>query len=133
MGFFSTIGCGAAAAFVIKGIVDTKKEKRENERRRSNTVIFDDVLTEELFEEIVKLCVKKINRIIDYEIDNGIVYATVRSQSGLTAWDFQLDFNDYGEISGTYWITSDNDDSEIPNYLGDMIQYLISDLYNDND
>ena len=54
------------------------------------------------------------------------------SQSGISEWDFELDFNDYGKITGTYWISSDNYDSMIPETLGNLIQKAISDVYNQN-
>lgn len=57
----------------------------------------------------------------------------VLSQSGISEWEFELDFNDYGKITGSYWIYSDNYDSMIPKALGNSIQEEINCLYNKED
>lgn len=56
------------------------------------------------------------------------VYGSVRSQSGLTEWDFTIDFNDYGKISGAYWLWSENEDSLIPEYIAKEMQKKIDDI-----
>lgn len=50
------------------------------------------------------------------------VRLTIKSNSGLSVWDAEIDFNDYGHISGSYWLTSENPDSTVPDYFGDLMQ-----------
>lgn len=50
-----------------------------------------------------------------------IVYGKVDYRSGLTEWCFKIDFNDYGHVTGNYWLSSDNDDAKIPSYIANNI------------
>ena len=57
---------------------------------------------------------------------NGlIVSGSFRSQSGLTSCDFEIDFNDYGHITGKYWISSENPESSIPKHITQNICDLL--------
>ena len=67
------------------------------------------------------------------DIDNGAISVTVISQSGISKWEFELDFNDYGKITGQYWLSTENYDSEIPEKLGDSIQEAINNVYNNEE
>lgn len=107
---------------------EIEEQNREEEKRKSIPCIFDDVLTEEIFNDIIKKEVKKIKRVKIIEIRNGSVSLEVRSQSGISNWDFELDFNDYGKVTGGYWINTDNYDSKIPDNLGDRIQESIKQI-----
>ena len=127
--FWESLGIGLVAKMIIKDIRRNKREEREREERKSNEVEYDDILTEEIFEEIVDNCARKIKRISYWEVNNGEITVTVKSQSGITKWDFEVDFNDYGEITGAYWITSENDDSEIPNTFAEMVRECIVQIY----
>ena len=67
---------------------------------------FDEV-TEEEFQIIAKNVGKYMNRLIDFIVDQKTIYGIVESQSGLSDWKFKIDFNDYGHITGRYWIVSE--------------------------
>jgi len=54
-------------------------------------------------------------------VSGPFICGEVESQSGISTWKFTVDFNDYGKITGRYWIKSENKDSTIPNRIGDMI------------
>lgn len=60
-------------------------------------------------------------------IEGPIVYGTVRSQSGISDWSFTIDFNDFGRITGSYWLSSDNRDSEIPSTIAKRMKSDILD------
>ena len=64
---------------------------------------------------------KKIKRVKNISVSGPFVCGEVESQSGISTWDFCVDFNDYGHITGKYWIRSENDDSSIPSRIGEMI------------
>lgn len=77
---------------------------------------FQDGITENEFEELVLKATKHIakKRLHDVSVDGSWVYGVVRSQTGISDWYFKIDFNDFGHLTGRYWISSDNDDSGIP-------------------
>lgn len=52
----------------------------------------------------------------------------VQSQSGISEWEFWVDFNDYGHITGRFWWHTDNSDSNIPEKFGDIISSFINDI-----
>ena len=127
------LGLGGAA-FVLYGISAIKKDikeqeqkKEETQKRKSKKFNYPENLPAEKFEEIVKQSIKPIKRkITDIYVKNGVVYGTVLSQSGLSEWTFTLDFNDYGKLTGTFWLTSGNNDSKLPERLGAVIQSQIN-------
>ena len=86
---------------------------------------FSDGITQELFEMIAKVVVNDVKRISETTVDGSDVYCTVRSNSKLSEWSFKIDFNDFGHLTGRYWITSDNEDSNIPKYVAENIRGMI--------
>lgn len=105
------------------------REAREKEQRRRNTICkFDDGISQDQFTQIVNSVTRRIKRISDTIVEGTIVYCTVRSQSKLTEWDFKIDYNDYGHLTGQYWLWSENDDSNIPEHVATDIRSTILDL-----
>ena len=101
--------------------------KREQEEfiRTTSTCNFDDGISHEEFRSIIINTCKPIKRLIHYEIDGLIIRGTVIAQSGISKWNFQIDFNDYGHLTGNYWLKSDNYDSNIPNSIAENIKSYI--------
>lgn len=100
-----------------------EKERIAEDNRRKNTPCnFDGAITESEFQTIVRSAAKPIRRLKIVEIDGPIVHCSVRSSSGITIWRFTLDFNDYGEITGKCWSTTENKESTIPDVLIERIQ-----------
>ncbi len=118
MGFLlKALGVGLAVAGVKK-----IKHNIEEENRRKNTVCrFDGEISKEEFYVMVKRGGKGIRRITSLYAEGAMVYGTVRSQSGISDWRFRIDFNDYGKLTGAYWLSTDNDDSDIPKIVADRI------------
>ncbi len=108
-----------------RSVKEEKRKQKENERRRQTKCSFEDGISEEEFKRIVHKIGKKIRRIENLYTEGPVIYGTVESQSGASSWDFEIDFNDYGHITGEYWASSDNNDSNIPWHLGDQIQNAI--------
>ena len=98
-----------------------KREREEKERRLSYPCDFNNNITKEDFITAVYACQKSIKRIKNITIDGVTVHGLVTSQSGLSEWEFSIDFNDYGKLTGNYWIESDNEDSVIPEVLAKKI------------
>lgn len=110
------LGVGAAAA-VIWSIADEHK-------RKNSVVDYSEGISEEEFEIIAISAAKPIKRLW-VTVDSPIVYGTVQSESGISTWKFTLDFNDYGHITGNYWKNTENEDSSIPDKLGEEIKRVI--------
>lgn len=92
------------------GIVDSNEEVD----RKNAKFFFPHGMSEfDLYE--ISLNVSKKFKRLSISVDNQFVYGTVRTQSGLNTWDFCLDFNDFGTLTGDYWFKYiENTDSQIP-------------------
>ncbi len=135
------VGAGVAGHIIKKACQNAQEaaeERAEQERRRNTLCRFVDGFSEEEFVQMVKRAGKNIRRLSEISVDGPIVYGVVQSQSGISEWNFKLDFNDYGHITGKYWLSSDNDDSNIPERFGDLIRSAINnfsseDYYGDDE
>ena len=102
----------------------------ERKRREQTPVSFSDGLSFETFKKIANAAAEKIKRIEDIRVhDDGTIYCDVRSNSGLSTWFFSLDFNEWGHITGGYWSFQDNDDSTVPDHVGQTISGMINTYY----
>ncbi len=112
-------------ALIHNGQKTAQKDWEEQERRANAWCGFNDDISENDFYEMAKNAKKGIKQLKQLSIDGPIVYGVVRSHSGLSTWDFKIDFNDYGHLTGAYWLSSDNDDSDIPEHVADRIRSSI--------
>ena len=102
----------------------------ERKRREQTPVSFSDGLSFETFKKIANAAAERIKRIEDITVyDDGTIYCDVRSNSGLSTWSFSLDFNEWGHITGGYWSFQDNDDSTVPDHVGQTISGMINTYY----
>ncbi len=99
--------------------------EKEEEKRKQSSCNFSDGISEKDFKWIVSRSGNNIKRLAELSTDGPIVYGTVWAQSGISKWTFTIDFNDYGKITGKYWISSNNSDSDIPGALAKRIQNSI--------
>lgn len=144
MALLEIITVGVIGSFLYKKRKKTLKEKFEKERRqailckfsddtseneeekrKSTSCKFSDDISEYEFGLMVCKAGKFIKRLETLYVNGAIVYGTVKSQSMLSTWSFQIDFNDYGHITGSYWITSENSDSTIPSRIAKDIRESI--------
>lgn len=157
MGLLDKIGVVAAGVLVGSGIVaigekiaENKRKADEQERleqeklqrerdvrtrleqeRRNTTCYFSNGISRNEFYSIVYKATKHIKRLV-VSVDGPMVTGIVRSQSGISTWTFKLDFNDFGDITGNYWVWSENDDSNIPDNVGKQIQSQICSHFLEN-
>lgn len=124
MGFWSGLFAIGLTGYAIKKVRSSTQEEKQ---RKSIPCDFEDEITEEEFREIAKKCAYSVKRVKNVVFDGAIVYIGVRSQSGISDWYFSVDFNDYGHITGIYWLRSDNADSQIPKTIADRISTAIID------
>lgn len=82
---------------------------------------FENGFTEDEFNLMAKDACKGIRRLKTLSVNGAIVYGTFRSQSGITDWKFSINYNNQGSLDGSYRITSQSDDSEIPRVVADRI------------
>ena len=134
MGFFDKLLAVGVASVVVCGIAKSIKESNEEKERKTIPCVYSDKLTEEDFCDIAVAAIKRIKKkITSFEVCGAVVFCTVESQTGLSKWDFRIDFNDYGEITGKYWIWSENEDSLIPKHIAQNMKKKIVDLLDSYD
>ena len=103
-------------------IKDTLKEAE----RKETPCNFDNGISKSEFYEIIEKECTAIKRIKEFTVDGPVVRAKVSSQSGISEWRFKIDFNDYGKITGNYWISTKNQDSKIPETIAKQIKASIN-------
>ncbi len=111
---------------ISEAVIRGKERSEEEQRRRNSYFTYNDYIREAEFESIVMSEVKMIKRITKCVISGPVIKCTVRSQSGISDWCFEIDFNDYGLLTGRYWINSyGNYDSSIPKNLSERISSAV--------
>lgn len=96
-------------------------EERAERKRRNAWHGFDDILTEEQFQDMALEVSMVFPRIKAMSFTGAAIHATVESISGLSTWGFFADFNDYGMVTGSYWLDSENEESDIPYLFADAL------------
>lgn len=137
MGILGWVLAAGVAGFVIKKIrqnaIRSAEYRAEQEKRRNTPCRFVDGFSASEFEQMANLAGRSIRRLSKVTVDGPVVYGVVHSQSGISEWNFKLDFNDYGHITGAYWLSSDNDDSSIPERFAELIQSAIKNYSIENE
>lgn len=125
MGFIDRLltGAGIVAAGLLAG--SAYKDAQETRRRRTSPLCFDDGLTQSEFIALARDIGKRTPRVADVAITGMSVTLFVRSNSGLSTWTAEIDFNDYGHLTGTYWLSTENADSLIPKHFAKALQAQI--------
>ncbi len=121
MGFWE-IALGGGLLYLAK---KTREISEEEKRRKATPCKFNDGISKGQFDDLVEKSARYLQNITDLSIDGPVVSATVRSHSGLSEWDFEIDYNDYGHITGRYWLSTENHDSSLPQKLADNISAMI--------
>ena len=121
IGGAAAVGLGATIKAANKSKQRRLQEQAEEERRRNTPCYFVDGISEKTFRRITKQTSKRFKRLKVTEIDGAVIYITYYSQSGLSDYDAVIDFNDYGHITGRYWLSNENDDSNLPSKFAECI------------
>lgn len=74
------------------------------------------------FELIVRKQARSIDRIIHVEVEDYCVYCIAETTRGTSEWQFSIDFDDNGHVTGNYEISSENYQSNIPEHFAKKIQ-----------
>ena len=122
-----TVGGIAVAGVVARALV---KEAQETNRRRTTPLSFDDGVTRSDFAEMVRDLAARTPRVADVAVSGMTATLSVRSNTGLSTWRAEIDFNDYGHLTGKYWLRSENQDSPIPEHYADLLSSEIQSRLN---
>lgn len=120
-GFAAGIGIISLFAILRKSAKEEAEKQAEEERRRSIPIDYSKNISKETFEKIVFEETKRVKRITSTIINGPTIICSVISRSGISEWNFSIDFNDYGNLTGKYWVSSDNSDSQIPSLIAQNI------------
>ncbi len=119
-------GAVALAGFVARTLYvdgkDAQRRAEEEKRRKNSPLVFDPRLGYQDFQGLVREVARSTPRLVDVRINGLVVSLDVRSNSGLTTWSAWIDFNDYGHLTGRYWLTTDNTQSPIPKFFADAVR-----------
>ena len=102
-----------------------EQEKSREDYRKSIPCVFDNGITESEFAVIVRRAISNSRKIKDCLVSGPVVFCTVVSGVGDAYWSFKIDFNDFGHITGKYWILSDYEDVAYPTHIAKKIEKLI--------
>lgn len=112
---------GGIVHMMIDSANEEEEARAEQERRVNTACYFGDGISENEFKEIANQARKKIKRSFDISVNGPVVNGTVQSISGISEWHFTVDFNDYGHITGKYWLNSENKDSKLPKRFAEIM------------
>lgn len=122
MALFDKLLTGGGVALVGLLARARYRTAQETKRRKGSPLRFDDGVTQVQFTEIAHDIAKRTPR-VDHAVVTGMAVALrVRSNSGLTTWTAEVDFNDYGHLTGRCWIDSENSESLIPEHFANAMQ-----------
>ena len=87
-------------------------------------VVMNEGIPYDIFKYFVKTVAMRNKRIKSYFISDWIVYCEVISNSGLTSWDFKVDFTDLGGYP-EYSISTEKSTSTLPEYFAKEVIDLV--------
>ena len=127
--FWGTILLVVLAIALWKSDSQSQQNENSNEEKVNyydpNVYPSGSEISEQEFRSIVFATAKKIKRIKRTTIVGARVICLVDAQSNISRWEFELDFRHRNTITGRYTIETENDDSFIPESLGNKIQEKI--------
>lgn len=110
----------AVGSLITVGLLIDWEER--GERKRNNAWHgFKGGLTEAKFQDMALEVSMKFPRIKAMSFIDAVIHATVESISGLSTWGFFVDYNDYGMVTGSYWMNNENEGSNIPYLFADAL------------
>ncbi len=109
-------------------LTDQDRAKRVEDKRREMPCLFKYGISFSEFEDIAYSAARTIKRIKNVNVSGAKITCTVESNTGYTDWEFYVDFNNWGHITGVFWGHSDNTDSPIYEYYGKAVSRAIHEL-----
>ena len=78
---------------------------------------------------MVKTAQEQVKRVKSATVSDAVIRCVAESQSGHSEWEFSVDFNDWGHITGKRWTWSENTESNIPDIFGRILSEHIHAVY----
>lgn len=125
MGFLEKLLWTGGAVLVGAAIRSSRQAAQETRRRINSPPCFDDGVTELEFAEIAVTAARSLPRLKNVHVTGMTAVIDVGSNSGLSTWLARVDFNDYGHLTGNYWLETDNTESVIPELFAKSMQTAI--------
>lgn len=101
---------------------ETKRRREEEQRRRESPLRFDEGVTQAEFVDLASRIAKRTPRLDGIDVAGMTVTLYARSLSGLSTWTAEVDFSDFGHLTGAYWWETENSQSRIPEHFADAMQ-----------
>lgn len=111
---------------------EREKEQEQERTRRNIPCNFNEYLSSNDFESIVHQECNRIRRVTTVQVTGCFIYGEFVSHSGLSRYSFEIDFNDYGKVTGKYWLIQENEDSTIPTVIANNIRKRLLEYYSEN-
>ena len=136
-GVWECQNCGFVNDVTKNNMGDNQVKKQYNEEVKAYFDEFEripfkynSVITEKVLADFAVEASQGIERLEEIYVDKCRVCGTIRTISGLDSWQFEIDFNYYGEITGDYkHLYSENGQSNIPYGIAKRIKKMILDAY----
>lgn len=125
MGLADKLLAAGGVALLGALVRNGRKEAQETKRRTLSPLWFDPRLTQRDFSELIQEVAVRTPRVEAARVSGMTVTLEVASISGLSTWTAEIDFNDYGRLTGAYWLDTENPDSLIPEHFADTVQAQI--------
>jgi hypothetical protein len=125
MGFLDKLLTGGGVVLLGAAARTLYRDAQETKRRKNSPLCFDEVLTQSEFTKIARDIAKRTARVEDVVVTGMTVTLHVGSISGLSTWKAEIDFNDYGHLTGAYWLDAENSESLIPEHFANAVQAQI--------
>lgn len=122
MGLLEKLVIGGGAVLGVAWV----RNAREESRRKACFPEFIDGISQDDFIAFAEDAARRTPRVSRVLVHDMRVALTVTSNSGLTTWTADVDFNDYGRLTGRYWISTENSDSLIPQHFAEILQGVVS-------
>ena len=100
--------------------------------RKNTPPLFSDGISQQHFQQMAYTAQAQIKRIKRISLNGLCITGIVSSQTGHSEWEFSVDFNDFGHLTGAYWTYSENDESNIPSQFARLLQSEILNYYQSN-
>lgn len=115
----------ALLCIIALKVSDDDESNQKRSTSRFKPCSWNDGITQDQFRHMANIACKYVKRLDSMQVAGAVVLGTVRAQSGLSKWDFRLDFNDHGHVTGRYSIYSENEDSIIPKHIAENLKSMI--------
>ena len=106
---------GAIAKIAMDAFDDSEEEKL----RKNTSFEFPDEMPEAKFQAIAMKTGRGYRQIAEIHTEGPVVCGEVLA--GSSFWNFEIDFNDYGKLTGRYWVTSEDSFSDLPDKIAERI------------